>query len=525
MSKRDTTHVPAELPRVDVRLLGFAIPLSLSDLLIRNVMANSVMAQLVYYMAFSVPLLLLALGAGLYLRSRRAVWQFTPHLAVLGAVMLSAAFAMLLVASSIGGIAPYVVAAVLGGMGLAGCYAQWLLFYATVSLRTAAASLLAAFSLGMALRFASSWLAAEAVVAAAVLIVPVACVLYLLVKKSYARQTQPTGQQTGQPTGQQTGQPPARPAALGAGQSKTMLVLSVVMLVVYSLVLALIRFAHIDEQYVNASNNINLTFRLLVPLVLIPFALRGSTILRIFTLVQVSLVLVSSSLLAAQLLPASLLFVKVAMSSFVRGMLMLFMYLSVVELFKVQKYHPLTVAGVVVVSFTSAQGVGLLLTSQFGIYINGDIIVICIYVLTVLSALALAIAGSRATMAAAAKHGAAAQIGQVGGGGEVAVEEEAVEVEAGESPGDAAAQQRFCVAYSLTPREAEVLQHFRQGRSVQHIAKTLRISENTVRGYSKSLYLKCGIHSRQQLLDLVEGFEEKEQPAAPADLAVPAAPE
>jgi hypothetical protein len=43
-----------------------------------------------------------------------------------------------------------------------------------------------------------------------------------------------------------------------------------------------------------------------------------------------------------------------------------------------------------------------------------------------------------------------------------------------------------------------------RGNSVAHIAKTLIISENTVRFHSKNVYMKLGIHKRQDLIALLE---------------------
>ena len=45
-----------------------------------------------------------------------------------------------------------------------------------------------------------------------------------------------------------------------------------------------------------------------------------------------------------------------------------------------------------------------------------------------------------------------------------------------------------------------------KGRDVPSIAKQLFISENTVRSHSKSIYRKLKIHSKQELLDLLEGI-------------------
>ena len=55
----------------------------------------------------------------------------------------------------------------------------------------------------------------------------------------------------------------------------------------------------------------------------------------------------------------------------------------------------------------------------------------------------------------------------------------------------------------LTDREMQILQLLCRGFSKGHIAQKLQLSENTVRWHSKNLYEKLGIHSKQELLELV----------------------
>lgn len=56
----------------------------------------------------------------------------------------------------------------------------------------------------------------------------------------------------------------------------------------------------------------------------------------------------------------------------------------------------------------------------------------------------------------------------------------------------------------LTKRERDILLVLARGRDVPSIAKQLFISENTVRSHSKSIYRKLRIHSKQELLDLLD---------------------
>ena len=62
----------------------------------------------------------------------------------------------------------------------------------------------------------------------------------------------------------------------------------------------------------------------------------------------------------------------------------------------------------------------------------------------------------------------------------------------------------FAARTGLTAREREVLELLMRGRTGAYIAETLVISENTARGHVRRLYTKLGVHSRQELIDLVE---------------------
>ena len=58
--------------------------------------------------------------------------------------------------------------------------------------------------------------------------------------------------------------------------------------------------------------------------------------------------------------------------------------------------------------------------------------------------------------------------------------------------------------YALTQREVDTFCLLARGRSVNYIAESLGIASNTAKGYTKNIYTKLDIHSRQELIDLVE---------------------
>lgn len=58
--------------------------------------------------------------------------------------------------------------------------------------------------------------------------------------------------------------------------------------------------------------------------------------------------------------------------------------------------------------------------------------------------------------------------------------------------------------YGLTPREAQTFSMLARGRNREYIESALNVSRNTVKAHVKHIYAKLGIHSHQELIDLVE---------------------
>ena len=58
--------------------------------------------------------------------------------------------------------------------------------------------------------------------------------------------------------------------------------------------------------------------------------------------------------------------------------------------------------------------------------------------------------------------------------------------------------------YGLSNRESEILRYALRGRTSDRIAQELVISKSTVDTHLRRIYAKCGVHSRQELLDLAE---------------------
>lgn len=56
----------------------------------------------------------------------------------------------------------------------------------------------------------------------------------------------------------------------------------------------------------------------------------------------------------------------------------------------------------------------------------------------------------------------------------------------------------------LTEREREVFGLLARGRNARYIQETLVVSYNTVKTHVSHVYAKLGVHSQQELIDVVE---------------------
>lgn len=58
--------------------------------------------------------------------------------------------------------------------------------------------------------------------------------------------------------------------------------------------------------------------------------------------------------------------------------------------------------------------------------------------------------------------------------------------------------------FSLTPRETEVLEQLAQGRDLAFMEEKFVLSRNTVKMHVRNVYAKLGVHSKQEVIDLVD---------------------
>lgn len=59
----------------------------------------------------------------------------------------------------------------------------------------------------------------------------------------------------------------------------------------------------------------------------------------------------------------------------------------------------------------------------------------------------------------------------------------------------------------LTPREADILGCLAQGRNTQYMAERFCVSENTVKSHVRNVYRKLDVHSKQDIIDIINSDE------------------
>ncbi len=65
----------------------------------------------------------------------------------------------------------------------------------------------------------------------------------------------------------------------------------------------------------------------------------------------------------------------------------------------------------------------------------------------------------------------------------------------------------FADTYNLSPRETEVMILMAKGYNAKHVQERLSISDHTVRAHIYNIYRKVDIHSKQELIDRIESFD------------------
>ena len=189
----------------------------------------------------------------------------------------------------------------------------------------------------------------------------------------------------------------------------------------------------------------------------------------------------------------------VTLAAATEGMLELVMLLLLVELVRARRLLPARVFGgyLVIVSLTQLAGCGLsVLEHAIAPSVSYSVVGLAFVALLIIAAVWLL---NDKTVTAFLWEGRG-ESGQREGAATPAVEQ----------PFDERAR-AVAVAFGLTARETEVMQLFAKGRSSSFIAESFCVSNNTVRSHILHLYSKCDVHSRQELITLIDDWSPEEE--------------
>lgn len=70
----------------------------------------------------------------------------------------------------------------------------------------------------------------------------------------------------------------------------------------------------------------------------------------------------------------------------------------------------------------------------------------------------------------------------------------------------------FAETHDFSKRESEVFALLAAGRTHTYIAQEINLAPSTVKGYIQSIYRKCSVHGRQELIDAFEAWRAAEPP-------------
>ena len=63
--------------------------------------------------------------------------------------------------------------------------------------------------------------------------------------------------------------------------------------------------------------------------------------------------------------------------------------------------------------------------------------------------------------------------------------------------------------HDITPREIDVVVYTYRGHSAKRIAEELLVSESTVKAHLTHAYRKLGVHTKQELIALVDSYRHQ----------------
>ena len=359
-----------------------------------------------------------------------------------------------------------VSAAIVGGIGIVWSYLPYILVYSKLDALKIAGYVLLSFALASVVRFPISILPFE-------LAIIVTCPLPFLSVYVARKAMNHTKAQS-------------NVSQVSKMKSLKNLVPVAIELAIYGIAVGMIRFSKEGSQYETTAYFLHLIFRIVFPLGLFWWIYTKHGSLSISRMFQIALLFVITGLVVSSFFGIESSSFATAATTCARTAIIILLWLILALLAHRSKYHPYIVFGVGWALYMLAIVAGMMLAGIIGAEtLLTDSLTLNIVYFLVVSTICILVFRKEGT----------AKLLPVDGDCSLP----------GLEPGSIEARcQAIGEQHHLTKREVEVMQYICKGRSKSFIAEEFSISENTVRGYAKNLYLKLDIHSRQDLLDFVD---------------------
>ncbi len=454
-------------------LFALACPRAWTLFIIRPLYSYDSSCFMAFYGAEALTAALVALVA--LLRGRDAGTGRLPKTPLPLALLMCAPTVLFI--APVAGLAPWLPLAtsVLAGATMAWCYLQCAFVYGRLQEREAVFFVLASFAIGAALRFPLELLPATA---AGVIVAPLPLACLLMCRRASAY----VGELSAQAADSASAAPHSRPMSAGA------LVPYVVLVVLYGLTLGAFQVALPDEQSNLAVIAIGMLVKVALPIALLAFVLSSSKSVDLGLMCQIGLLLIFTALvLTLSFYDNEDSPVAGMASDYARNIFNFMLVATLAVLVCRMPHHPFATFGFgwALLPATELGGLAISHAAGAALYDRGvEMYVFYVLVLVTVIALIAGVRSNRDTRLFTPEAADPASFERY------TARQQAL---------GALAQQG-----GLTERESEVATLICEGRSKRYIAERLSISENTVRTHTRKVYDKLGIHSRQELLDLIE---------------------
>ena len=452
----------------DVCCLALVLPQVWLWIMLRAIDQSGGASSLAFYAAESVSLLVLLL---MYRKGTRPAALLPQGVSWGVGVLMAVSPVCVLYGGQMLGGAAALVGTLAGGATLIWAYAEFFVLCSHTEPRRAASYLLLSFAVAPLVRLPLDMLPAASAV---LLVVPLPLLYTLAVRYAAAR----FGAQAGVSAAQ----------SIGFADARDRLVRVVAELAVFGFAMGFLRFdaqgIHDNAVYVL----VNFAVKTMLPLVALALVGRYWQLAGVGSLCQAALVALLVLMVVAANLPG-VPGVSFAVFDIARYIMVVLLFLALTALMHKAELHPCALFAAGMGAYTIALTAGMAAASTLGL-VSFDqyppvlvLDVMCVLAVTTVLAMSM---GRSADLRLFAD----------GESGDAAAVDEQDKIDAQ----CAALAQTF----SLTRRELETMQLICRGRSKRYIAEHMALSENTVRGYAKTLYAKLDVHSREELLDLLE---------------------